>query len=390
MSFKYLTPLTTSYINKQYRLFGFVEEINKENFLPIRLSGVDVSIANALRRIFFSEIPTFAFDVDNIKIFVNKSQYNNEVLQKRIGLIAIDNNDLKTFNFDDILFTICDPQNFTEPLRNTTNDIMLVNLHDYLYVRESSSKLQIDTKTLIPYDSLLLTLNPGEEIHVVMKATSGTGNQHSRWQSGIAMYKFETKWDATDHLETNEELMDYIGSEKGKPEAIIITIESVGKLHSYNVLLRGIETLNQKLNQFKQNLVNHSYSEVIFVEKNENIPGMIKLKIFNEDHTLGEILESACIDKLMELTGISWDLPKDSISADLTQPLRQSLISYKKPHPLDNYIELTVGTSGGEDLNFPPGEYDEIVDPSIRLVILAVEDVQKLCQDLLTDASIMF
>lgn len=51
------------------------------------MSGVDASIANALRRILLSEVPTVA--VENVYISVNSSIIQDEVLAHRIGLIPI-------------------------------------------------------------------------------------------------------------------------------------------------------------------------------------------------------------------------------------------------------------------------------------------------------------
>src|SRR5690349_1283842 len=99
MASKYLTPLTTSYINKKYQLYGIKEDVNMENFLPIKLTNVDISIANALRRIFTSEIPTMAFDIPNVKLLTNSSQYHREVLIERLGFITININNKKKYNF---------------------------------------------------------------------------------------------------------------------------------------------------------------------------------------------------------------------------------------------------------------------------------------------------
>jgi DNA-directed RNA polymerase I and III subunit RPAC1 len=49
--------------------------------------GVDVSIANALRRILLAEVPTIA--IENVWISVNHSIVQDEVLAHRIGLIPI-------------------------------------------------------------------------------------------------------------------------------------------------------------------------------------------------------------------------------------------------------------------------------------------------------------
>lgn len=49
--------------------------------------GVDASVANALRRIMISEVPTMA--IENVYIYNNTSVMHDEILAHRLGLIPI-------------------------------------------------------------------------------------------------------------------------------------------------------------------------------------------------------------------------------------------------------------------------------------------------------------
>ena len=64
---------------------------------------------------------------------------------------------------------------------------------------------------------------------------------------------------------------------------------------------------------------------------------MVKLKINGEDHTLGHVLEYACMTHLWHL--IHAQIPKEE---DQYRVRSESLCVYRKPHPLDDYIELIV------------------------------------------------
>lgn len=59
-----------------------------ENTLVFEIINVDVSFANALRRILLSEIPTMAFE--KIYLYQNTGIIHDEILSHRIGLIPID------------------------------------------------------------------------------------------------------------------------------------------------------------------------------------------------------------------------------------------------------------------------------------------------------------
>ena len=393
MSSKYLTPLTTSYINKFYSLYGFTEDIDKEKFLPIQLSNIDISVGSALRRIFMSEIANAAFADANIKILANTSQYHREVLIQRMGYITIDSNnlDLSTESLNDLIFLICDPNDPEQALKNNTNSILMVNIYKYLYIQRISTQAVIPTSELIPYDSKMLTLNPGEEIQIVMRASSGLGRQDPRWQSSITMYKYGTDFDEKDHLENNEELMLYIGHEKKQPSKIILTIESIGKLKSNTVIKRGLQAFQSKLDGFKKQLQIHEKSDLISIQLNENIQNLVKLKIINEDHTLGNVLETACFNKLKELISVTVKSNNKGVTTpELEMELMlESLSAYRKPHPLDNYIEFSVRTPQKYDLVFPKGEFDEVTNPSLRLILLAVEEVERICETMLEEAKVL-
>ncbi len=51
------------------------------------ISGIDAPIANAIRRILLSEVPTMA--IDKVLLFQNTSVIQDEVLAHRLGLIPI-------------------------------------------------------------------------------------------------------------------------------------------------------------------------------------------------------------------------------------------------------------------------------------------------------------
>lgn len=395
---KTLVPLVSSYVNNKNKLLGFQQEISKETFLPIKLNNLHISMGNALRRIFMSEVPTYAFAPDSIKIQVNTSQYHQQVLRDRIGFITININDLKTYNIDDLVFAIGDPSDPAQPLKNKTNGIMMVYLHEYMYIQDPNKKVKIDAKKLLPQNSLLLTLNPGEEFHALMKATSSTGVIHPRWQSAVVLYKFETAGDSkgSAKLDTNEEQMTYLGYENKEPKGIIITVESVGKLNSNTIVQKGIEVLKVKLETIKQHLQPNFTSNKITLIRDENLVGLLQLKITGEDHTIGHVLANACFNKLKELIKVTIDInEKDLKSDDQTQhdmaAMLESLSNYKKPHPLKDEILVSVKTPYSEkyQLIFPNGQYDEITDPALRVLFMAIDDVQKLCDRLQEDAKVL-
>lgn len=64
-----------------------IEHVNR-NELVFEMINIDVSFANALRRIMISEIPTVA--IENVYMWNNSSIIHDEVLAHRLGLVPID------------------------------------------------------------------------------------------------------------------------------------------------------------------------------------------------------------------------------------------------------------------------------------------------------------
>ena len=75
---------------------------NKDNELSFTLSGVNVSLANAIRRTILSDIPTLVFrttpyEENKAIIIVNTSRLNNEIIKQRLSCIPIHIADINSF-----------------------------------------------------------------------------------------------------------------------------------------------------------------------------------------------------------------------------------------------------------------------------------------------------
>jgi DNA-directed RNA polymerase subunit D len=58
-----------------------------ENFLRFLVSGIDVSLANSLRRLMMTEVPSMA--IDNVVMIENSSPIKDEILAHRLGLVPL-------------------------------------------------------------------------------------------------------------------------------------------------------------------------------------------------------------------------------------------------------------------------------------------------------------
>lgn len=393
---KYFTPLTYSYLNKKNKLLGFEKKVDKKTLLPLHFKNVPVSLVNGLKRIFISEIPNAGLDPVNIKIGHNTSQYNTEVLQDRLSMIYLNSNEIENYDLTNLIFFISDLDNPAQPLRNNTQSVIKIWAHNHLRIRSGQDETKLETKNLVPYNQLLFTLNPGEAVHAMMKASMGIGIQKCIWHASTAMHKFVTPQDSIENsqgpVETKAQEMAYLGHENKQPEGIILTIESVGKYDCNVIVKKGISVLKDKLELFKQQILLADKAPRLKIEADKNIPRLVKFTIQGEDDTLGHLLEEYGLIMLSQLIAQSLSTgPSAPVDpSNILKALLECRSDYRIPHPLEKSLTYTARTPTKFELKFPDGVYDEIEDPTIRFVLLTVDHIQNICDGLDNDTKSLF
>jgi DNA-directed RNA polymerase subunit D len=202
-----------------------LEIVNKDNQkISIKLKGISLQYANALRRICLNGIPIFA--IDTVDIIENSSVLPDEGLAHRLGLIPI-RTDLSRFNEP----SKCDCQSETGcsnckvmlVLDSGDSDITRTILSNELTSEDESVK---PTSDKIP----IVQLAPGQRIKIECYARLGRGTEHAKWNSSnIAVL-----------TETNKE------------DERILTVESTGALKPEQIILAGVDELSNRLVEFKE------------------------------------------------------------------------------------------------------------------------------------------
>ncbi|KAJ1444899.1 DNA-directed RNA polymerase [Pelagophyceae sp. CCMP2097] len=197
-------------------------EVTRSNCVEVELDvvGIDVSIANALRRIMISEVPTVA--IEKVYVEENSSVMQDEVLAHRLGLIPIfaDPNDFEDLHDPDdatdantIVFGLevrapnVDPeearlaaeQGRPNPARHTTP----VNSRDICWLPQGEQETFLEDRPVKPVqpDILIAKLRPGQSIALEAHACKGIARTHAKWSPvATAAYRMMPKIDLSDDV----------------------------------------------------------------------------------------------------------------------------------------------------------------------------------------------
>lgn len=240
--------------------------------LDISGRGAHHCIINSLRKVCLDQIPIYALDRGKIKIFRNSSVYDNTEMEVRLSQLPI-----KRINSNVIYLPMkyYKNVNFADPkLERHPEDN--INIEYYLnvkntgpekirYVSTDDLRISVNNEIIKNNDMYggkepitLIELRVGEEFECSMKGILAVGEHNSIFNSSTSYYE---------ELKTDEHYL--------------FSIESNGQMDEYELLLRGIKIIKEKLKIIKENITNSQY-DMIITENNS-----IKLEISNEDYTCG-------------------------------------------------------------------------------------------------------
>ncbi|QDI88512.1 DNA-directed RNA polymerase subunit D [Candidatus Nitrosopumilus sp. SW] len=204
-----------------------LEVISKDNQkIALKLKGVPLQYANALRRVCLNGVPVFA--IDTVDIIENSSVLPDEGLAHRLGLIPL-KTDLSRFNEP----SKCDCQSETGcsnckvmlVLDSGDSDVTRTVLSNELSSEDDSIKPISDK---IP----ICELAPGQKIKVECYARLGRGTEHAKWNSANISMLTETD----------------------KEDERILTVESTGALNPEQIIISGVEEVGNRLVEFKDTI----------------------------------------------------------------------------------------------------------------------------------------
>jgi len=191
--------------------------------IAIKLKGIPLQYANALRRVCLNGVPVFA--IDTVDIIENTSVLPDEGLAHRLGLIPL-KTDLKRFNEP----SKCDCQ--TESGCSNCKVLLVLDSGESDETRSVlSSELSSEDESIKPVTDKIpiVQLAPGQRIKIECYARLGRGTDHAKWNSSNIATLTDTE----------------------KEDEKILTVESTGALNPEQIVLEGVEEVGRRVVEFK-------------------------------------------------------------------------------------------------------------------------------------------
>ena len=162
--------------------------------------GMDVVMANALRRTMISDVPTLA--IDTVKIEENTTVLADEFIAHRLGLIPL----VSDASLDNVEFSLDLTAN--EAVEEWDSDAL---------VSESES-VQVAIKE-IP----IVKVVKGQKLRLTAIATRGTGEIHAKWSPVSVCFC------------------------QNAPTGLLFTVESVGQLPPAEIVRQATDILKERI-----------------------------------------------------------------------------------------------------------------------------------------------
>ena len=293
--------------------------VEKDNILTFTLRGVNVSLANALRRTILSDIPlvvfkTSPYDKNKATILANTSRLNNEILKQRLSCIPIHIKDL-TIPLENYLLEV-EMENTTDAtIYVTTEHFKVKNVvkGDYLSERDTRTIFPANDQTGYFIDLVRLRPRisdelPGEKIHLTCEFSVSSAKDDGMFNSvSTCSYGFtvddvkmedelkKKKQEWRDQGLTDKEILFEAENWKlldGKritlKDSFDFIVQTVGVFTNQELVHKACDILNEKLVELNTLF---ETDQVEILESQTTMVNAFDVVIENEDYTIGKILE---------------------------------------------------------------------------------------------------
>ena len=184
--------------------------------ISVKIKGVSLHYANALRRICLNGIPVFA--IDTVDILENTSVLPDEGIAHTLALVPLKTELGGADELNSRVMLALDSE--------ATENTKVV----------TSAELQSQDQVVKPISNQIpiVHLAPGQHIKLEAYARLGRGTEHAKWNSANVS----------------------VLTDSDKDGEYVLTVETAGSLEPRQIVIAGIEELSKRLEEFKEILVN--------------------------------------------------------------------------------------------------------------------------------------
>ena len=191
--------------------------------ISVKLKGIPLQHANALRRICLNGIPIFS--IDTADIIENSSVLADEGIVHRLGMIPL-KTDLSRF----VEPSKCDCH--SEAGCSNCRVMLMIDSGDTDTTRTvMSSEMSSEDEIVKPVSDKIpiVQVAPGQRIKIEAYARLGRGTEHAKWNSANISTLTPTD----------------------KEDEHVLTVETTGALSPEQILVEGVKELSSRLEEFK-------------------------------------------------------------------------------------------------------------------------------------------
>jgi DNA-directed RNA polymerase subunit L len=358
-----------------------------DNSLGFTLSGVNVSLANGLRRTMLSDIPLVVFrttpnDKNKCNIIANTSRLNNEIIKQRLSCIPIHIKDVDDFPIKNYIMEV--------HVENNTDTVMFVTTENFIVKdRVTNKELPMDKiREIFPPDETtgyfidFVRLRPkisdeipGEKLQLTCEFDIGSAKEDGMFNSvHTCSYGFTGDTAAQD-AELSKKIQTW--KDEGKNEKEIkfesanwklLDAKRIFKKDSFDFIIQsiGIYTNNEIVNIACKILIDSLTEIVAIIEKDEleiknsdnTMANSFDIILENHDYTIGKVLEYFLYVKFYETNMVTF-------------------CGFKKMHPHDNYSIIRLAYKDVVDKSTIKGHLKECLDDAIMVYTKLRKDFTK-------------
>jgi DNA-directed RNA polymerase subunit L len=348
---------------------------NNHDMLEFTLSGVNVSLANAVRRTLLSDIPMVVFrttpnEQNKCTILANTSRLNNEVIKQRLSCIPIYIKNVEDFPIKNYIMEV--------KIENNTDNIMYVTTEHFkikdlvtgnylaqekvreIFPADDTTGYFIDFVRLRPRASDEI---PGEKLHLTCEFDISSASEDGMFNAvSTCSYGF-TIDTALQEAELVKKMQTW--KDEGKDEKQIkfesenwklLEGKRIFKKDSFDFVLQsiGVYTNEELLNAACKIIIQRLNDIETFIEKDEleiknsesTLANCFDIILENEDYTIGKVLEYFMFTKFYTTNNLTF-------------------CGFKKLHPHDTYCIIRIAYNNPVEKSTIKGNLKECIIDAI-------------------------